>query len=94
MKSTRRLHWLLAREVSGAFLVILLLVGTMTFVRVQALKVPGYLILVGHDLIQNTFFPGLSGSAFTVSVALYLYSLAVLFGNLYRIGHSWTFEDA
>lgn len=81
---TARLDWLLGRHVSGTFLVLLALVGVMAVVRIRVLQVPGYLVLVGFDLIQNPLFPGLSGSGFTALFALYLYSLAVLVGNGYR----------
>lgn len=79
-----RLKWLIGREVAGTFLVMLLLVSVMAFVPVRLLQIPGYLVLAGFMLIRNAMVPGLSDSAYTVSVALYLYGLAILVGNLYR----------
>lgn len=79
-----RLDWLIGREVAGAFLAVLLLVSMMAFLPVRFLQIPGYLVLSRYMWIRNSMVLGLSGSAYTVSVAIYLYVVAMLFGNLYR----------
>lgn len=84
--AARRGDWLIGREVASAFLVVLLLVTVMAVAQASVLQIPGCLVLVGFELVQNPLFPGLSGSAFTAAVAIYLYGLAVVLGNLYRLG--------
>jgi hypothetical protein len=83
---TDRFEWLVGRPVATTFLVLLALVVVMALVRIQPLQIPGYLVLVGFDIIQNSLFPGVSGSAFNALFALYLYALAVGIGNLLRLG--------
>ena len=61
----------------------LIAVAKLTPVRV--LQIPGYLLMVGYDLIQNPFFPGLSGLAFWGLYAIYIYALALLFVNVLHV---------
>jgi hypothetical protein len=70
--------------VLGAFLLAVGLVAVAPLVEVQLLQIPGYLLVVGSDLIQNSLFPRLSGLAYSVFFAVYLYAVAVVAGNLYR----------
>ena len=67
----------------GASLVGLLALAEFTAVRV--LQIPGYLVMVGYDLIQNPFFPGVSGTGFYVLYAAYVAGLAVSLAFLGRV---------
>jgi hypothetical protein len=80
--------WLFGREVLWAFLVVVGLVAVAPLVPVQVVQLPGYLLILGSDLIQNPLLPGLGGLAHTAFFALYLYAVAVVVGNLYRWGRS------
>ena len=76
--------WLLGQEVLGAFLLVVGLVAVATVVQMQFLQIPGYLLIVGSDLIQNPLLPGLTGWGYAVFFAVYLYGVAVVIGTLYR----------
>jgi hypothetical protein len=91
MVSSRRppaTKWLLGREVLTAFVLVVGLVAVAPLVQVQVVQVPGYLLMLRSDLIQNPLLPGLGGWAYTAFFALYLYAVAVLGGNLFRVGRS------
>jgi hypothetical protein len=64
--------------VAAAYVVLLGLVGLALAVRFQPTQVPGYLLLVGFDFLQNPLAPGLSGLAFDATFHLYLLALSVL----------------
>lgn len=81
--------WFLGNEVLSAFLLVVGLVAVATLVQVQFVQIPGYLLIVGSDLIQNPLLPGLSGWAYTAFFAVYLYGVAVVFGALYRWGRTF-----
>ena len=71
-------------DVWVAFVVILGLVALALTVTWQGLQIPGYLVMVGFDLLQNPFAPGLGGLAFWIGFLLYCYGLAVLAGVVSR----------
>lgn len=75
---------LIGKEVLSAFLIVAALVAITTLVQVQLLQIPGYLLLLGSDLL----LPDLSGWTFTAVFAVYLYAVAIIAGNLYRWGRS------
>ena len=59
-------------------------VGLLALLRVpvQPLQVPGYLLVLGFDALQNPLAPGLGGGAFVVALAAYLLGLAAVAGWL------------
>jgi len=75
-------------EVLGAFLFAAGLVAVAPLVDAQLLQVPGYLLVVGSDLIQHSLLPGLSGLAYSVFFAAYLYAVAIVAAGLYRRARS------
>lgn len=78
--------WLVGKEVLSALLIAVGLVAVSTLIQVQLLQIPGYLLILGSDLIQNPLLPSLSGWAYTAFFAVYLYGVAIIIGNLYRWG--------
>lgn len=78
------LGWLLGRDVAAAFLVLVGLVALAANVGVQALQIPGYVVLVGFDVLQNPLFPDAAGAAFTAAFAAYLWMVAVGVAAVYR----------
>ncbi|WP_254547251.1 hypothetical protein [Halomarina pelagica] len=57
---------------------------------VRLLQIPGYLIMAGVDLIQNTVLPGLSGLEFDALYAVYLVIVAVVLTLLVRAVYART----
>ena len=84
----RASDWFIGREVLSAFVIAVGLVAVTLLISVQLVQIPGYLLIVGSDLIQNPLLPGLTGWAYTAFFAVYLYGVAVLAGTLYRWAHS------
>lgn len=50
----------------------------------QPLQVPGYLLVLGFDAIQNPLAPGLGGGAFQVAFGGYVIGLAAVAGAVAR----------
>jgi len=75
----------IGRDVGVAFGVLAALLVIMYATRLQGLQIPGYLVLVGYDYLQNSLLPQLSSVAFWVGFLLYLYIGALLIGNLYHV---------
>lgn len=82
------LGWVIGRDILSAFLIVVSLVAVSTPIQIQLVQIPGYLLILGSDLIQNPLLPDLTGRAYTAFFALYLYGVAVVVGNLYRWGCS------
>lgn len=82
------LDWLIGPDVAATFLVLVGVVAVSALVRIQAVQIPGYLVLVGFDLLQNPLAPDLSGSAFSAAFAAYLYGLAGVLAAISRVGRS------
>ncbi|MFD1514105.1 hypothetical protein [Halomarina rubra] len=86
--SSPRLDWLIGRTIATTFLVLL---GVLTLSLVAfeffgpTAAIPAYLVYSGSDVIQNPLLPRLSGIGYSTFVAGYLYGLAVVFGNGYRL---------
>jgi hypothetical protein len=68
--------------VGVAYLALVGLVGLAFALRFQPTQVPGYLLLVGFDFLQNPLAPGLTGVAFDVAFHAYLVVLAVLVASV------------
>ncbi|SFR33873.1 hypothetical protein [Halogeometricum limi] len=68
--------------VGVAYLALVGLVALAFALRFQPTQVPGYLLLVGFDLLQNPLAPGLTGLAFDVAFHLYLVIVAVLVASV------------
>lgn len=58
-----------------AFYVLLLALARVPF---QPLQVPGYLLALGFDAIQNRLAPGLGGGGFQVAFGAYLLALSAV----------------
>ena len=83
-----RLDWLIGRSVAGAFVV---LAFSMLLFDLALLPFPGYFIIVGFDILEVTL--GSAGSNYSTFFACYLYGLAILMGNLYRLLKSASASD-
>lgn len=46
--------------------------------QVQPLQLPGYLLILGFDAVQNHVAPGLGGGAFQAALGAYLFGLAAI----------------
>ena len=83
-----RFDWLIGRTIAATFLgllgVLTLSLGAFEVVGSTA-AIPAYLIYAGSDVIQNPLLPGLSGMGYSTFVVGYLYGLAVVLGNGYRL---------
>ncbi|MCG1002805.1 MULTISPECIES: hypothetical protein [Halobacterium] len=86
--SSRASDRFIGGDVLSAFVVAVALVAVSTLVQVQFVQIPGYLLIAGSDLIQNPLLPGLTGWAYTVFLAVYLYGVAILAATLYRWARS------
>lgn len=75
---------LTGRDVRWTFVGLLVLVGIAFGVQVQPLQVPGYLVFVGFDALQNRFLPGVGETAFWSLFVGYCYLVAVLLVSLVR----------
>jgi len=80
----RALRILAGRDVLVAYLVLLGFIVVAFAVRIPLVQIPGYLLIVGFDLLQNPLAPGVTGTLFDVLLAAYLYLLAVVVAGLYR----------
>lgn len=76
------------RDVLAAYLVLLGLVWIGLVADSRALQIPGYVLLLGFDTVQNAVAPGLGSPFFDVYRAGYLYFGAVVIGGLYRANRS------
>lgn len=74
----------IGRDVGIVFGVLAALVILMYATRLQGLQIPGYLVLIGYDYLQNTLVPEISSVAFWVGFLVYLYIGSLLIGNLYH----------
>jgi len=74
----------LGRNVAVVFGVVVALVLIMATTSVQLLQIPGYLILLPYDYVQNAWLPGLDSALFYVGFVLYLYVGAIIIVNLYQ----------
>jgi len=74
----------LGRNVAVVFGVVVALELIMATTSVQLLQIPGYLILLPYDYVQNAWLPGLDSVLFYIGFALYLYAGAVIIANLYQ----------
>jgi len=80
-------HRLDLRDGGVALSLFLLLLAVATTVPVAAIQLPGYLLLVGFDALQNGLVPGLGTGLYAVGFAAYLLVLglvAVWFAQLFR----------
>lgn len=77
--SAHRARRLLAgRDVPAVAAVLVALVALARVTSVRALQIPGYLVMVGFDLVQNPLLPGLGRVGFYLLYAVYVYALAVV----------------
>jgi hypothetical protein len=72
------------RDVLALYLLILGFVTLALLVDESFLGIPGTIFLLGFDVVQTVFAPGITGIAVDVARAMYLYVLAVAFAFLYR----------
>ena len=80
---------LFGKEVLVAFLLVIGLVGITTSVsQIPLVHLPGYLIILGSDVIQSPLLPRVSGWVYLFFFTMYLYGIAVVLGNLYQWGRS------
>lgn len=82
------------RDVWVAFAIILGLVILGRSVVWQGLQIPGYLIVLGFDLLQNPLAPGLAGPAFWAGFLVYCYGLAVVAGTVTRRLRARVLDDS
>lgn len=85
----RRRSVSLARDVVVATAVVVGLYG-LAFVELQPVQIPGYLLIVGFDILEATF--GSAGSNYDVLFYAYLVGLGVLGGALSHSLRTWTDE--
>lgn len=72
------------RDVLALYLLILGFVTLALLVDGTILRGPGIVLLLGFDVFQAVFAPGITGIAVDVARAIYLYVLAVGIALLYR----------
>lgn len=65
------------RDAGVALGLYVLLLAAMR-VQFQPLQIPGYLLVLGFDAIQNPLAPGLASPLFEVALGLYLAGLAAI----------------
>lgn len=76
---------ILGKEIIITFVIVVGLVSITTTVRqIPLLYIPGYLIILGSDIIQSPLLPRVTGGTYLFFFGIYLYGIAVVFGNLYR----------
>lgn len=65
------------RDAGVAFGLYVLLLAAMR-IQFQPLQIPGYLLILGFDAIQNPLAPGLASPLFEAALGLYLLGLAAV----------------
>jgi len=73
----------IGREVVIALGVLAVLTSLVWISAVPLLALPGYLIVVVYNYVQNIWFPSIKLLPFYLTFALYLYGGAVVIANLY-----------
>jgi hypothetical protein len=84
---SRRRSVSLARDVVVSTAVVGGLYG-LAFVEFQPVQIPGYLLIVGFDILEATL--GSAGSNYDVLFYVYLVGLGVLGGALSHVLRTWT----
>lgn len=72
-------------DVLRAFVGLLVLVGVTFGVQAQPLQVPGYLVFLGFDILQNQYLPGVGETTFWSLFVGYCYLLAVVVAKLHSL---------
>ncbi|RRJ28801.1 hypothetical protein [Halocatena pleomorpha] len=62
--------------------VLVVLFVASEWIAMRFLQIPGYLIMAGFDLLQNTLLPGLTGTAFWALFAAYLTVISMAIGYI------------
>lgn len=75
-----RRNRLLVRD-AGVALAFYVLLLALARVPLQPLQVPGYLLMLGFDAVQNRLAPGLGGGGFQVAFGAYLLALSAVGGT-------------
>lgn len=91
-----RFDWLVGRTVAATFLVLLggITLSLLAFELLDGIPgtnwvaAPAYLVYLGADVIQNPLLPGLGGIGHQTFIVWYLYALAIVIGNGYRVAHT------
>jgi hypothetical protein len=76
-----------ARDVVVATVVVVGLYG-LAFVRFQPIQIPGYLLMMGFDMLETAF--GSAGANYDVLFYVYLVGLGVVGGALSHFLRTWT----
>ncbi len=79
-----------ARDVVVATVVVVGLYG-LAFVEFQPVQIPGYLLMMGFDMLETAF--GSAGSNFDVLFYAYLVGLGLVGGVLGHLLRTWTDDD-
>lgn len=77
-------RWFVGREVGGALVVLLALVAIMYATRLTLLQIPGYIVMIGFDYVDNVYLSLNNTVVFFVLFFIYCYLLAILLAALYR----------
>ena len=72
------------RDVGIAFGALVALELLMYLSAVRFLQLPGYLVTVGYNYVQNILLPGIVAASWPVGYVAYLYGIALVLAVTYR----------